>query len=281
MSTLTSRRAPAGLAAVALMLLALLAVAPKSEARTIWACVKQVGGAVHIVNVGTHCKKAEVKLSWTGAQGEPGPAGPKGVTGTNGANGVNGASGANGSNGAPGAVGATGPAGPAGGPQGVTGATGPQGTTGATGLQGATGPAGLTGAQGVTGAVGPTGATGATGAAGAGPVAGSSGGPVTASTTVFTGLASQSAIEANVEQVMPATETFTKFYCFGPKPTSGVDSFAVRVDGAEKAKCTSTGATPPVTATTVPSFTISAGELFDVEVIQGDTGGAVTWALAP
>ena len=266
MSTLTSRRAPAGLAAVALMLLALLAVAPKSEARTIWACVKQVGGTVHIVNVSTHCKKAEVKLSWTGAQGEPGPAGAKGATGANGANG------ANGSDGADGVVGATGPAGPAGEANG-TGATGPQGVTGAIGPQGATGPAGPTGAQGVTGAAGPTGAAGATGPA---SIMGGSGSSVTAAATVFTGLNSQSSTEQPVEQVMPVTETFTKFYCSSPKPAS----FELRADGVEKAKCTSAGGAGPVTPTTVTTM-ISAGELFDVEVVQGSVTGGVTWALAP
>ena len=252
MSTLTSRRAPAGLAAVALMLLALLAVAPKSEARTIWACVKQVGGAVHIVNVSTHCKKAEVKLSWTGAQGEPGPTGPKGEKGASGANGLNGV------------AGATGPAGPAGENGSSTGTTGAQGVTGGTGPQGATGPSGATGATGPAAIMG-----------------GSGGSFVIASATAFTGLDSQNSTEPAVEKVMPVTETFTKFYCFGPKPSSGSDVFKLRVDGAPtSAECTSTGLTPPVTPTTV-NVTISAGELFDVEVVQGNVGGGVTWALAP
>jgi hypothetical protein len=261
MSTLTSRRAPAGLAAVALMLLALLAAAPKSEARTIWACVKQVGGAVHIVNVGTRCKKAEVKLSWTGAKGEPGAAGPAGPKGEKGANGANGAAGV---------VGATGPAGENG---SSTGTTGAQGVTGATGPQGATGPAGPTGAAGVTGAVGPTGPAGATGPA---AIMGGSGGPVTAAATVFTGLNSQSPTAQPVQQVMPVTESFTKFYCSSPKPAS----FELWADGAEKAKCTSVGGGGPVTATTVTA-SISAGELFFVEVIQGSVTGGVSWALAP
>jgi len=253
------------------MLLALLAVAPKSEARTIWACVKQVGGAVHIVNVSTHCKKSEVKLSWTGAKGEPGSAGAKGDAGPAGAKGANGVNGINGANGLQGVAGATGPAGT---PGTSTGTTGAQGVTGATGPQGSTGPAGPTGAQGVTGAAGPTGATGAT--VPASIMGGSGGSSVIASAKAFTGLDSQSPTEQLVEKVMPVTETFTKFYCSSPKPAS----FEVRADGTEKAKCTSAGGAPPVTPT-VTSFTISAGELFDVEVIQGTEGGGVTWALAP
>jgi hypothetical protein len=250
------------------MLLALLAVAPKSEARTIWACVKQVGGAVHIVNVSTRCKKAEVKLSWTGAKGEPGAAGPKGEKGAAGANGVNGAQGV---------VGATGPAGET----NDNGTTGPQGVTGATGPQGATGPAGPTGAAGVTGAAGPTGATGATGASNGLYLTGGSGGSVAASTPVFTGLDSQSATESFVEHIAPFTQTFTKFYCSGPKPGTGEDVFVVRIAGASQAgTCTvPTGGVSVVTASV--SITIKAGELFDVEVTPGSTAGGVTWALAP
>ena len=275
MSTLTSRRAPAGLAAVATMLLALLAVAPKSEARTIWACVKQVGGAVHIVNVSTHCKKSEVKLSWTGAKGEPGPAGAKGGAGPAGPKGANGV---NGTNGANGVVGATGPAGSS------TGTTGAQGVTGATGPQGATGPAGPTGAQGVTGAVGPTGATGATGPSGAGYLMGGSGGNVaanTAASSLFTGLDSQSATESFVEHIAPFTQTFTKFYCSGPKPGTGEDTFVFRINGVpQTGTCTvPTGGGSVVTLSV--SITIKAGELFDVAVTTGSVAGGVTWALAP
>jgi hypothetical protein len=107
---------------------------------------------------------------------------------------------------------------------------------------------------------------------------GGSGGPVAASHTVFTGLDAQSTTEESVQQVMPASEAFTKFYCFGPKPSGGA-VFKLNVDGVSKAECTSTGVTP-VTPTTV-SVTIPAGELFDVEVVQGSATGAVTWALAP
>jgi len=226
------------------MLLALLAVAPKSEARTIWACVKQVGGAVHIVNVSTHCKKSEVKLSWTGAKGEPGSAGAKGDAGPAGAKGA----------------------------QGVTGASGPPG---------ATGPAGPTGAQGVTGAVGPTGATGATGPSGAGYLMGGSGSSVAPSTSVFTGLDSQSATESFVEHIAPFTQTFTKFYCSGPKPGTGEDTFVFRINGVpQTGTCTvPTGGGSVVTLSV--SITIKAGELFDVAVTTGSVAGGVTWALAP
>jgi hypothetical protein len=262
MSTLTSRRSSAGLVAVGALLLALLAGAPRAEARIIWACVKQVGGSVHIVGAQTHCKKGEVKLSWTGAKGE------RGLTG------VTGAAGARGVAGAVGAGGARGPAGPAGatGPQGVTGSTEAQGPTGATGAQGVTG---VTGPVGVTGAAGPTGNTGATGATGSGAVMGGSGTAILASTPSFTGLNSHGT-ELEVEHIMPITQTFTKFYCFAS--TAGTDVFTVRVNGASKTgTCTYAGGASAVMATV--TIGVTAGDLFDVEV--DGTAGIVTWTLAP
>ncbi len=252
MSTPIIRRASAGPVIVgALLVLALLGASTSAEARIIWACVKQVGGAVHIVTVETHCRGGEVKLSWTGATGEKGATGATGATGARGPQGVTGAAGANGAT----EVGG-----------GVTGATGAQGVTGATGAQGATGPTGATGAQGSTGPA---------------SLMGQSGGSVAASATVFTGLASQSATEAFVQQVLPVAQTFTKFYCFGPKPAAGADVFTVRDNGASQAAtCTiPTGGTSVVTATV--NITLHAGDLFDVEVALGSTTGAVTWALAP
>lgn len=257
MSTLIIRRASAGpVAAVgALLLLALLAVPPRAEARIIWACVKQVDGSVHIVGSGTHCKKGEVKLAWRGAKGERGATGATGANGAKGAQGVTGAAGANGVNDTSGT--------------GVTGATGAQGVTGATGAQGATGATGATGAKGSTGPSGPD------------SIMGGSGSSVAASATAFTGLDSQSATEAIVQQVVPVTQTFTKFYCFGPKPAVGTDAFTVRANGiSQPGTCTiPTGGTAVVTATV--KITLNAGELFDVEVIQGNTAGGLTWALAP
>jgi len=262
MSAHTYRRASAGFVLAAVLLLALLTAAPGAQARTIWACVKQVGGAVHIVGVQTQCKKGEVKLSWTGAQGEKGPTGPAGVKGATGPSGVNGG------------TGPTGPAAAADPSEGVTGTAGPQGVTGATGAQG------VTGATGPTGPTGPTGSAGATGPAGA--ILGGSGGSSVAAgpTPVFTGLAAQGS-EANVEQLAGVTQTFTKFYCLGPKPTTGSDVFKLVVDGvATAATCESTGGTPPAAAAPV-NVTITAGEVFEVEVILGNTAGPVTWALAP
>jgi hypothetical protein len=140
---------------------------------------------------------------------------------------------------------------------------------------------GATGAQGVTGATGATGATGSTGAAGPDAILGASGSSVAASTTVFTGLDSQSGVEANVQQVVAVTQTFTKFYCFGPKPTVGTDAFTVRANGkGQVGTCTiPTNGTAVVIAPV--NITLNAGELFDVEVVQGNTPGAATWALAP
>jgi hypothetical protein len=114
-------------ACVAMLLVAVVAVAPKAEARIIWACVKRAGGSVHIVTVGTKCKRQEVKLIWSasgtkgaqGLQGVQGKLGPQGPVGPSGVRGVAGATGA----------------------AGTTGATGPTGVTGATGATGPSGPA--------------------------------------------------------------------------------------------------------------------------------------------
>src|SRR5271163_3547713 len=136
MSAHTNRRASAGLVAAAALLLALLAVAPGAQARTIWACVKQVGGAVHIVGVSTQCKKGEVKLSWTGAQGEKGPTGPEGVRGATGPAGVNGS------------AGPQGPTGPAGDGDPSDGAAGGDGCDRRTGCDGGDGTDGADGSHG-------------------------------------------------------------------------------------------------------------------------------------
>jgi hypothetical protein len=278
MSTLSSRRAPVALVLAGALLIAGLAVASEAHARIIWACVKQVGGSVHIVDSGTKCGRSEVKLSWTGATGAQGRTGPAGAAGANGANGANGARGATGESGAEGAQGVTGASGTEAGAEGVTGEAGP---TGPTGPVGPTGVSGSTGASGGTGSEGASGDTGATGPAGSGSIMGGSGSIVAASTTVFTGLDAQSASEATVEQIMPTTQTFTKFYCFGPTPATSSDVFTVRVAGvSQAATCTVPAAGTTVVSASV-NVTINAGELFDVEVAQGDAAGAVTWALAP
>jgi hypothetical protein len=126
-----------------------------------------------------------------------------------------------------------------------------------------------------------TGPKGITGPAGPDFIMGGSGTAVATSATVFTGLDSQSAVEANVEHVIPVTQTFTKFYCFGPSPGVGTDQFTVRAEGVNTAAtCTiPTGGTKVVTAPV--SITLTAGELFDVQVVQGNTPGAVSWGLAP
>jgi hypothetical protein len=140
-----------------------------------------------------------------------------------------------------------------------------------------------TGATGATGPAGTTGATGPTGTAGPDFLSGSSSGTsLGASATTFVGTSGASTTEANVQFIQPVTQTYTKFYCFGPKPTGGTsDVFTVRVGGASQTgTCTiASGGTTVVTATV--SITISAGSLVDVQVANGNSAGAATWALAP
>jgi hypothetical protein len=112
---------------------------------------------------------------------------------------------------------------------------------------------------------------------------GGSGGSVAGGKKEFLGLDSHG-MEGNVQHVMAVTATFTKFLCFGPKPDSKhEDVFTLRVNGASTtAKCTIPGeGESVVTETLSSSVTIKAGELFDVEIAQGNTAGPVTWALAP
>jgi hypothetical protein len=129
-----------------------------------------------------------------------------------------------------------------------------------------------------------TGTQGATGGIGAAYIIGSSGGSVTGGTTVYTGPSDQVQTtllnEGNVEQIAPTTLTFTHFECFGPKPTAGTnDVFTVRVNGAStSATCTiPTGSSSAVSSSI--SLTITAGQLFDVQVANGNNAGNVYWGL--
>jgi hypothetical protein len=161
--------ASVGLAAIGALVLAVLAVAPQADGRIIWACVKSVGGSVHIVSAGSRCRGDEVKFKWAGATG---PTGTTGVTGPKGSTGANGA-------------------------QGVTGATGPAGATGPTGAEGATGPTGATGTQGVTGQAGSTGPSGAQGSTGPTGAEGASGSSVVARIRSVAALTTTSTEQAN------------------------------------------------------------------------------------
>jgi hypothetical protein len=112
---------------------------------------------------------------------------------------------------------------------------------------------------------------------------GASGSSVAGGATVFTGLDSQSGTEANVQHVAPITLTFTKFFCFGPKPSASTkDVFTVRVNGVpQTGKCEIPTGGESVVEVTGLSIKVTAGSLMDVEVKQGNSAGAVTWGLAP
>jgi hypothetical protein len=74
------------LATVGALMIAALAMAPQSQASTVYACVKKKSGTPRIVSKSTKCKKGEKKLSW----GTQGPAGKNGGTGAAGAKGETG-----------------------------------------------------------------------------------------------------------------------------------------------------------------------------------------------
>ena len=110
---------------------------------------------------------------------------------------------------------------------------------------------------------------------------GGSGSSVAENATEFLGLDSHSATESFVQHVSPITQTFTKFYCFGPEPNAGTKNvFTVRINGASQAgKCEVSGASVVVATVNIK---VEAGQLVDVEVKQGKKAtGADTWALAP
>jgi hypothetical protein len=110
---------------------------------------------------------------------------------------------------------------------------------------------------------------------------GGAGSSTTASSTNYLGLAAKSTTESNVQTVLPVTMTFTHFFCFGPKPTSGTDAFTLMVNGvATTAVCTiPTNGTSVVNAAV--NVTIAAGSLIDVKFVNGNTAGGATWGLAP
>lgn len=90
------------------------------------------------------------------------------------------------------------------------------------------------------------------------------------------------ASEPSVEQIVPVTQTFTQFYCRGPKPTAGSsDVFTVFIDGA----ATATTCTIPTNQTVFTNqpitLTVTAGHTIAVRLVQGNNGGQVSFGLAP
>jgi hypothetical protein len=89
MAASTKGRGTVLLATVGALIIAALAMAPQSQASTVYACVKKTSGTPRIVSKKTKCKKSEKRLSWStqgpagknGATGAPGTAGAKGDTG--------------------------------------------------------------------------------------------------------------------------------------------------------------------------------------------------------
>lgn len=141
--------------AVFVALLTLLSSNVAVAATTIYACVNNRSGTVHIVSEATVCHSGETRLEWNtvgpiGATGPTGPQGPKGDTGATGATGAQGPQGETGAQGVQG-------------PKGDTGATGPTGPQGIEGPKGTTGPKGEIGPKGDVGPKGDKGDPGTPG----------------------------------------------------------------------------------------------------------------------
>ncbi len=112
------------------------------------------------------------------------------------------------------------------------------------------------------------------------------------STTVFIGAGAQSANENNVYQIVPATLTFGHFTCASQKPTGGgsAATFTLRQStaaggnfGAATTIATCTVVTGAVSGSTSGTVSLTAGDVYDVQVTtSGLTAAAgVTAALGP
>ena len=85
---------------------------------------------------------------------------------------------------------------------------------------------------------------------------------------------------------MAVTQTFTKFYCFGPKEKAGsTTSYTVMVEGSQVGSSCVIAATATKGANESAGVTIKAGQVFDVRVTTGALEAGQTahaaWALAP
>jgi hypothetical protein len=113
---------------------------------------------------------------------------------------------------------------------------------------------------------------------------GSGGTSISGGALVYTGLDSQAsnANEEKVQSIFPMTQTFTKFYCSGPKPTGGTsDVFTVRIGGvSQSGTCTILTGGTGIAKETV-NITLNPEQLVDVQVKMGNEAGAVSWSLAP
>jgi hypothetical protein len=112
---------------------------------------------------------------------------------------------------------------------------------------------------------------------------GSSGTSVAASATVYLGQGVQGATADLVQLVIPATQTYGHFTCFGAKPTAGnTDTFKLFRNGVAVPGATvvvPSGGTTPVTVAV--SITLNPNDLIAVQLVNGNGAGGATWALSP
>jgi hypothetical protein len=114
---------------------------------------------------------------------------------------------------------------------------------------------------------------------------------VATNTDVFIGASSQNATQSMVDEIMPANVSFGHFYCASQKQGAGtsvifklhqcVPNTGSTYCNPDSVVATCTVATGAVTASTSGSFSLVAGDAYDVEVQTGNTAGAVTASLGP
>jgi hypothetical protein len=117
----------------------------------------------------------------------------------------------------------------------------------------------------------------------------SSGSSVNANATVFIGQGAQTATESNVYQMMSASASFGHFYCAGQKQTAGTTiAFTLRqftpssgTFGSATTIATCTVATGAVSGVSSGTFSLTAGDVYDVQVVNGNAAGGVTASLGP
>jgi hypothetical protein len=117
----------------------------------------------------------------------------------------------------------------------------------------------------------------------------SSGGSVIAGATVFIGQGAQSATESNVYEIVATSSSFGHFYCAGPKPTAGTSiTFTLRQFapsggsfGNATTIATCTVGTGAVNGVSTGTFSLTVGDVYDVQVTNGNAAGGVTATLGP
>jgi len=108
---------------------------------------------------------------------------------------------------------------------------------------------------------------------------------------VFIGAGAQTGTEGFVYEIMSANANFGHFVCAAPKATGAasttftlhqcVPSGGNICSGGPTTVATCTVATGAVSGSSTGTFSLVAGDIYDVQVTTGNTAGGVTASLGP